>query len=108
MPTYPATPCICYVTTTYHTPPPYETIYGHTGASTASKTTTYFTATQTPTSYLAIADTGTTGHFIQPNALPTMTTPSHIPIYVKLPDGNTITSTQDANIAWQHLPPSAT
>ena len=65
-----------------------------------------FTNTLFPTSPTAIADTGTTGHFLcnLPNWRPLQPTP---PLTVKLPDGHHINSTGTTSIDWPNLPPTA-
>ena len=65
-----------------------------------------FTNTIIPTSPTAIADTGTTGHFLRelPNRRPLQPAP---PLKVKLPDGHHINSTGTTSIDWLDLPPGA-
>ena len=65
-----------------------------------------FTNTLIPTSPTAIADTGTTGHFLceLPNQRPLQPGP---PLIVKLLDGHHINSTGTTSIDWLDLPPGA-
>jgi hypothetical protein len=63
---------------------------------------------QNPSSQsIAIADTGTTGHYFQPHSACLNITPTHKPVTVNMPQGTSIQSTHTGELPLPQLPASA-
>ena len=72
-----------------------------------NKLDTHVANTLIPSPTTAIADTGTTGHFLREATNNTPLVPAK-PLHVKLPDGHLISSIGTTSINWTGLPCSAT